>query len=68
MVVGLAGFDPKLESSDAVIHAFKAAALLVPAVILIAGASLAVRFPLDRRRHALVLRALNRRAVHDARA
>lgn len=68
MVVGLAGFDPKLESSDAVIHAFKAAALLVPAVILIAGASLAVRFPLDRRRHALVLRALNRRADHDARA
>ena len=68
MVVGLAGFDPKLESSDAVTHAFKAAALLVPAVILIAGASLAVRFPLDRRRHALVLRALNRRAVHDARA
>jgi Na+/melibiose symporter-like transporter len=68
MVVGLAGFDPKLESSDAVIHAFKAAALLVPAVILIVGASLAVRFPLDRHRHALVLRALNRRADHDARA
>lgn len=66
MVVGLAGFDPKLESGEAVIHAFKAAALVAPALILIAGAALAVRFPLDRHRHARVLRALDRRASHDA--
>lgn len=67
LAVGLAGFDPKLESGEAVIQAFKGAALVAPALILVAGAALAVRFPLDRRRHALVLRALDRRASHDVR-
>lgn len=67
LAVGLAGFDPKLESGPGVIHAFKAAALAAPALILAAGAALALRFPLDRRRHAIVLCAIERRVRRDDR-
>lgn len=66
LAVGLAGFDPKLDNGAEAIHAFKAAALAAPALILIAGALLAARFPLNRRRHAVVLRTLERRSRHDA--
>lgn len=66
LAVGLAGFDPKLDNGPEVIQAFKVAALAAPALILTAGAVLAFRFPLGRRRHTVVLRALERRGRHDA--
>lgn len=66
LAVGLAGFDPKLDNGAEAIQAFKAAALAAPALILTAGAVLVARFPLNRRRHAIVLRTLERRSRHDA--
>ncbi len=61
LAVGLAGFDPKVANSEAVITAFKVAALLVPALILLGGAVSAVGFPLHRRRHDIVRRRLESR-------
>src|SRR3546814_19528488 len=63
MAVGLAGFDPKLDNGPEVIGMLQAVALVAPALILVAGALLAVRFPVDRRRHAIVLHALGRRGA-----
>jgi glycoside/pentoside/hexuronide:cation symporter, GPH family len=65
LAVGLAGFDPKLDNAAGAVLAFKMAALVAPALILTAGAVLALRFPLDRRRHAVVLSAIERRMRHD---
>ena len=63
LAVGLAGFDPKIENSPAVVMAFKVAALLVPALILLLGAIAAVGFPLHRARHDIVRRRLEGRLV-----
>lgn len=65
LIVGLAGFDPKVVNPPTVLAAFKVVALLVPAVILLAGAMIAMGFGLDRRRHALVLRRIERRMRHE---
>src|SRR3546814_12684115 len=67
LIVGLAGFDPKVVNPPTVLVAFKIVALLVPAVILLAGAMIAMGFGLDRRRHALVLRRIERRMRSEER-
>jgi Na+/melibiose symporter-like transporter len=47
-----------------VVAVFKMIALWVPALILVVGGIAAMGFPLDRRRHALVLRRLERQVRH----
>jgi len=64
LIVGLAGFDPKIINTPAVLAEFKVVALLAPGIILLAGAATAVGFRLDRRRHAVVLRSIERRTRH----
>ena len=64
LVVGLAGFDPKLANAPAVLDNFRVVALVVPALILLAGAGTAIGFPLHRRRHAAILRRIERRMHH----
>lgn len=64
LLVGLAGFDPKQVNSAAVLADFKIVALLAPALILFAGAVTAAGFQLNRRRHAVVLRSIERRVRH----
>lgn len=61
LIVGLAGFDPKHANTAAALTDFKLVALLVPALILVAGAFTAMAFKLDRRRHAVVLLRIERR-------
>ncbi len=67
LLVGWSGFDSKLPSATGA-SAFKIISLLLPAVLLIAAAALAWRFPLTRRRHATVVRALARRSESAQRA
>ena len=64
LIVGLAGFDPKVANAPAVLTDFKIVALLAPALILLVGTAVAVGFPLHRRRHAVVLRRIERRMRH----
>jgi len=64
LAVGLAGFDPKAINPPAVLAGFKVVALLVPALVLVVGAVVAMGFGLDRRRHAVVLRRIERRMQH----
>ncbi len=64
LIVGLAGFDPKVANAPAVLADFKVVALLVPGLILVAGAVTAMGFRLDRRAHAVVLRCIERRRQH----
>lgn len=64
LAVGLAGFDPKLANAPAVLDDFRLIALVGPALILMVGAAVAVGFPLHRRRHAAVLRRIERRMRH----
>jgi GPH family glycoside/pentoside/hexuronide:cation symporter len=61
LFVGWLGFDPKMPSAVGA-SAFKMVSLALPAVLLSAAAVMACRFPLDRRRHSTVVRALARRA------
>ena len=64
LAVGLAGFDPRAVNPPQVLAVFKMAALLCPALILLAGAVVTLRFPLDRGVHAAVLRRVERRMHH----
>lgn len=64
LIVGLAGFDPKVANTPAALDHFKIVALLAPALILLAGTAVAVGFPLHRQRHAIVLRRIERRMRH----
>lgn len=64
LVVGLGGFDPQAINPPAVLAGFKGVALFVPGVVLVAGAAVAMGFGLDRRRHAVVLRWIERRIRH----
>lgn len=63
LLIGLAGFDPKTDNDASAVMAFKGVALALPAVILILGAIAAARFPLDRARHDVVRRRLERLAA-----
>lgn len=65
LAVGLLGFDPKTANAPAVLTDFRMVALLVPALILLAGTAVAAGFPLHRRRHAAVLQRIERR-MRDA--
>jgi len=67
LAVGLAGYDPGGTNTPAVTLAFKITALLVPAMIVALAGAAALCFPLDRRRHAIVLRRIEKRARHGAR-
>jgi Na+/melibiose symporter-like transporter len=64
MIAGFVGFDPKIVNPPDVVAAFKLIALWIPALILVVGGIVAMGFPLDRRRHALVLRRLEGRVRH----
>jgi len=64
LVVGLAGFDPKQTNAAKAVAVFEATALVVPALILLVGAMVSLRFPLNRCRHEVVLRGIRRRARH----
>lgn len=61
LAVGLAGFDPKAANPPQVLAAFKVAALLCPALILLAGAAATATFPLGQRGHDAIRRRLERR-------
>lgn len=62
LLVGWFGFDPK-NPSAAAIDSFRIISLALPAVILLGAAALAWHFPLNRRRHSIVARALARRSA-----
>lgn len=67
LIVGLAGFDPNTTlHAPGVLTLFRLVALGLPGVILLAGAAVAMRFPLDRGRHAIVLRYIERRMPYAA--
>ena len=66
LLVGLTGFDARLENPPEAIAAFKVVALLASAIILLCGAAAVVGFPLNRARHEIVRLRLERYARHVA--
>src|SRR3546814_14421286 len=58
ILVGLAGFDAKTPVTEDVAQTFQYVALLLPPVILLVAAGLAVGFPLDRAKHEIVRRRI----------
>ena len=60
MAAGFVGFSPELPNSETANWFFRIIALVVPCIILSAGAALAFGFPLNRRAHDVVRRRLMR--------
>jgi len=68
LLIGLAGYDARALNPPEAVAAFKWIALIASACILLAGAALALRFPLDRERHEVVRRRIEKRGSHGASA
>lgn len=66
LVVGLLGFSARSANSPEAIAAFKVVVLVVSALILLCAAAAIVGFPLDRARHEIVRRRLERRMKNAA--
>lgn len=60
LAVDAAGFEARGANTAEALTALSFATLAAPAAILALGAAVALRFPLDRRRHAVVQRRLER--------
>ena len=67
MLIGAAGFDPKAVNTAPTVAAFRVVALVLPAAILALGAAVAAAFPLDRARHEVVRRRIERLAARARR-
>lgn len=63
LLIGLAGFEAKGDNTAGAIFVFDVVTLGLPAIVLIAGAAVAIGFPLDRARHETIRRRLGERTV-----